>query len=568
MLSNASDEQTPRALSVHVRIWAAYLLFHTLLFLPAYLLSVSGFPQGVISLEVAVLFALWAIFGKTWKPRKLRLFSLLFVFLYAIALIYKSYAGVLSGIYQRDANFFNDYSFVLGGIVFLFDGLNLSAWTYLAGGVGLIAFISLLVWGTRITFEGIPLSALGKSTRFTLIALGGITMLVGGLFPKKTAALQTPVNSITIEIVANIQRSAASRDSLEMFAAIDPSQTYDYSQYPLSQTPDVIFLFVESYGSVLYQRPHFTPSFIQMSEALEESLAHEGWGAVSTLSEAPTWGGGSWMSYTSVLFGLSVQEQNEYNSLKETYSILEYPNLGRYFRSQGYDYTWVVTIDRKLSQTREAIDRSFYGANRWITFDTLSYDGPLFGWGPSAPDQFTFGFIHEFLAQQTKPTFLFYLTQNSHYPWNPLPPLLDNWRELENLNMIDGVLSDAEKKGISLNESRQNYLQAIDNTLLSINEFIASLENENTIVVLIGDHQPPTVSRRDDGFGTMVHIISRNQNFLESFHEYGFVNGLVLENLESTIRHEGLYSLFARNFVEQYGKSPWVLPPYLPNGHQ
>jgi hypothetical protein len=134
--------------------------------------------------------------------------------------------------------------------------------------------------------------------------------------------------------------------------------------------------------------------------------------------------------------------------------------------------------------------------------------------------------------------------------------------------MQDGVLSEAQKKGIPLGESRRNYLQAVENTLNSLEEFITTLDNENSVIVLIGDHPPPVVSRREDGFGTMVHIISQDGDFLESFHEYGFVDGLILENFEPTIRHEGLYSLFVRNFIAQYGTSPEKLPPYLPNGHQ
>ena len=161
-----------------------------------------------------------------------------------------------------------------------------------------------------------------------------------------------------------------------------------------------------------------------------------------------------------------------------------------------------------------------------------------------------------------------YLTQHSYYPWTPLPPVLDDWRELENLNIEDGVLNEAQKQGLSLGESRLNYLQAVGNTFDILGEFISSLEKENSVIVLIGDHQPPTVSRREDGFETMVHIISQDVDLLASFHEYGFVDGLVLENLESTIRHEGLYSLFVRNFIAQYGKSPWMLPPYLADGLQ
>ena len=433
---------------------------------------------------------------------------------------------------------------------------------------GIIFLIGLIFWGARTTFEGIPIPTLGGATRYGLIVLGLIAILVGGLFPKLTADLQMPLSSVIAETAENIRRSLESWENLKTFATIDPTASYDYAQYPLSETPDVFFIFIESYGSVVYKRPHFTPPYLQMLEVLEKNLKNDGWEAVSTLSEAPTWGGGSWMSYTSALFGVLIDQQSEYDALKEKYSELEYPNIGRYFSSQGYDYTWVVPINRRLPEKREEIDQRFYGAGRWITFDTLDYEGPLFGWGPSAPDQFTFGFIQEFVSQQEQPTFIVYLTQNSHYPWTPLPPVLDDWREFENLDIEDGVLSEAQKKGLSLGESRQNYLQAVGNTLDILGEFISSLEKENSVIVLIGDHQPPTVSRREDGFETMVHIISQDVDLLASFHEYGFMDGLVLENLEPTIRHEGLYSLFVRNFIAQYGKSPWMLPPYLPDGLQ
>ncbi len=550
------------------RTWVAYVLFNVGLFLPVFIFKVSDTVKVQLNVEMAVLFGLWALFGGRWGKRVLRWFAAGFGLFYVVALVYKSYAGALLGLYLRDANFFNDYSFVLGGMSFLLDALNLSIWVYLAGVTGLIFLIGLIFWGSRITFEGILVHTLGGATRNGLIVLGLIALFVSVLFPKRTADLLLPLNSVTVELTENIRRSIESRENLITFATIDPTDSYDYAQYPLSETPDVFFIFIESYGSVVYKRSHFTPPYLEMVEALERSLAIDGWEAVSTISEAPTWGGGSWMSYTSALFGVLIDQQSEYDALKEKYSKLEYPNIGRYFSSQGYDYTWVVPIDRRLPEKREGIDQRFYGAGRWITFDTLDYEGPLFGWGPSAPDQFTFGFIQEFVSQQEQPTFIVYLTQNSHYPWTPLPPVLDDWRELENLDIENGVLSEAQKKGLSLGESRLNYLQAVGNTLDSLEEFIASLEKENSVIVLIGDHQPPTVSRREDGYGTMVHIISQDVDLLASFYEYGFVDGLVLENLEPTLRHEGLYSLFVRNFIKQYGKSPWILPPYLPDGHQ
>jgi hypothetical protein len=557
-----------KGINAHTRILVAYVLFNVGLLLPVFIFDIDDAVKVQLNLEVAVLFSLWVIFAGRSGKRGMRWFAVGFGLFYVVALVYKSYAGALSGLYQMEANFFNDYSFVIGEMSFLLDALNLSWWVYLAGGTAIIMLVGLIFWGAGITILGIPTSALGNAHRFGLITLGLIAILVGSLFPKQTADLRMPVSSVIAEVTENIRRSLETRDYIKTFAAIEPADSYDYAQYSLSETPDVYFIFVESYGSVLYQREHFTVPYLEMLGELEQSLADDNWSAVSTLSEAPIWGGGSWMSYTSALFGLLIDQQSEYVALKEKYSALEYPNIGRFFSSQGYDYVWVTSIDRQQIEKRQENDRRFYGADRWITFDTLNYQGPLFGWGPSTPDQFTFGFIQDFVSQAEQPAFLVYLTQNSHYPWTPLPPVLDDWRDLNKLDLQDGVLNEAEKQGLSLGESRQNYMQAMENTLDSLAEFIKKIDNENSVIVLIGDHQPPAVSRHADGFGTMVHIISQDIILLESFQEYGFENGLVLENLEPTIRHEGLYSLFVRNFISQYGKNPSKLPPYLPNGHQ
>ncbi len=69
--------------------------------------------------------------------------------------------------------------------------------------------------------------------------------------------------------------------------------------------------------------------------------------------------------------------------------------------------------------------------------------------------------------------------------------------------------------------------------------------------MLIGDHQPQQVSRRDDGFETPVHIISRDAGFVESLQDYGFVDGLIVQEMQPTLRHEGFYSLFVRDATGQ-----------------
>ena len=83
--------------------------------------------------------------------------------------------------------------------------------------------------------------------------------------------------------------------------------------------------------------------------------------------------------------------------------------------------------------------------------------------------------------------------------------------------------------------------------------------------MLFGDHQPPRVSRGEDGWDTPLHIIAKNGDFVASFGEYGFEEGLVVWDSEPTFRHEGFYSLFVRQLLAIFGDGR-SLPPYLPEG--
>ncbi len=85
-------------------------------------------------------------------------------------------------------------------------------------------------------------------------------------------------------------------------------------------------------------------------------------------------------------------------------------------------------------------------------------------------------------------------------------------------------------------------------------------------MVLIGDHQPPVVSRRSDGWATPVHVIAKDPALIDAFADYGFEPGLKVANVQPALRHEGIYSLFMRLLYQTYGDHSVALPPYLPRG--
>ena len=545
--------------------WAILIMGNALLFLPN-LLFLQPTERYSLNLELTFALVIWVAFGMSWQRKNKNVFWAIFLLFFYIALIYKSYASVLLGIYQTQPNLYNDYAFIANGLPFLLDGLGFSVWIYVAFVGGVLLLFALLWWATRMLL--VKSAPLGRITQMVAVSLGLLLFIYSGVSFERGGSAEMPkgVNSLVAEIRQNVRASRTSYQNMDAFMAKNPYAVYDYAQYSLAEKPNIYLIFVESYGSVLYQRDHFRPAYTALMTSFEASLASQGWRAVSALSEAPTWGGGSWMSYTSALFGVDVHEQSQYEALRTKYTQVPYPNMGRYFQLQGYEYTWVVPINRKLPSATEVVEHAFYGADRWVTYESLEYDGPLYGWGPSPPDQYTLGFVNELVRSTSAPSFLFFLTQDSHYPWTPLHERVDDWRNLARLDETGSSLSDDEKHAISYLDARENYLAAIDLSFENINDFISNLDDPNAIIVLIGDHQPPSVSRRDDGFGTMLHIISQDTGFLENFIAYGFEDGLLLENETSRFAHEGFYSLFVRNFLARYGSEPNKLPPYLAEG--
>jgi hypothetical protein len=99
-----------------------------------------------------------------------------------------------------------------------------------------------------------------------------------------------------------------------------------------------------------------------------------------------------------------------------------------------------------------------------------------------------------------------------------------------------------------------------------LTDFVLRTGDEDSVFILIGDHQPQRVSRRSDGFDTPVHIISKDAALVDAFLDYDFTRGLGVQNLTPTMRHEGFYSMFMRVLLTQYGQGIKIPPEYLPSG--
>ncbi len=557
--------------------WLAFLAGNFLLFAPMYALTAPGsafFPAvhrwaalytrenydlWRVGLEWALLFAVWVAFPRLWTARGRRVFRWLAFALLLAFLAYQIYEAVDVAIYHNTPNFYNDWAFLGGGIGFVLDSLTLPWWAYPASVLGLVVAVGLIYQIAATPFIRVDPQRLHPLTRGAVLALAAAALALTVAFPSEAALPEGEVASLSLKVAANIRQANLTRQRVRAMQQVSPYKVYDYRRYTLAEHPNVYLFFLESYGSVLLKDPVFHSRYVKLMGEVQQELSAAGWHMVSGLSRSPVWGGGSWMAYTSALCGVRIAQQPQYLTLKYSFQNTPYPNLGRYMQSQGYRFTWVVPIDRKLNPAVQAANQRFYGPDKWLTFADLNYHGPEYSWGPSPPDQYTLGFLRAWLAKQPpKPNFVFFLTQNTHYYFAPVPPLVADWRALNNPAIDD----PASHPKLPLTEA---YMKAVTYDWHVLADFIRTA-GPNDVFILVGDHQPPLVSGPQDGYETIMHVIARDPAFVDSFTAYGLVPGMIPDIHATPLHHEGLYSLLVRQMVARWGVNPHNLPAYHPQG--
>jgi phosphoglycerol transferase MdoB-like AlkP superfamily enzyme len=576
----------------NMAFWLTFFGLNVLLFAPFYLLNLettSPWPEtniaddglwlGInrlflwrenldifrINIELTVLTALWL-----GAPRlRGRLLRAIFIVFYLAALVYVIYEAVVITIWRSEPIFYSHFFLALDGLPFLAEIAHVTPWMYVVVFIAVVVVAAMVVVAIRTLLASATQPGFRRSGRILMLALAGLCLFAVVCYQSYTASPEMAISSLSYKLERNIVASLQLRQDVARFDDAPAKAAYDYVNYSLTNRPDIFLIFVESYGSVLYKRSDFRAAYLELLKELEAQLAGDGWSMASALSESPTWGGGSWLAYTSLLFGLRIDNQPQYLSLFNKYQLDDYPNLGRALQEHGYTFAWVSSISREMDERVWDQYVRFMGADRWLRYSDLDYAGAHFSWGAAPPDQFVLNYANELLRKESnKPLFFVTITQNSHYPWLEQPPVVEDWRTLKTGGEQGSTKPAVDQEGMEHTERRQNYLAAIDYQLRMLADFVLRNGDDDSVFIFIGDHQPPRVSRRSDGFDTPIHIISRDQALVDTFFEYGFTPGLTVQRMNPSLHHEGFYSLFMRALVEREGNAQLALPAFLPGGVQ
>lgn len=501
--------------------------------------------------------------------RRIVLFAYLFLLLYSV------YDASMFLIFGEHPILYNDILLLLGAFYLIID---LSYTKMFLSILGLILLISSILLIIPFLFNTISIGlSRYRSSRKLMIAGILVWVFIAAMtFWFRFQDYRSITRWITPKIIANFKESLEVREFLQTIEGHPIDSTYyTYDKIKLEQHPNLYLIMIESYGKILIDSDIMKKKYFFYLGELEDTLKQAGWNATSNFSLSPIFGGRSWLSVGSVINGIKIKDQAIYSYLINR--VDKYPHLVRFLKQQGYHTFALQPLNRPRPGYSLGNYEQYYQYDTYINFNDLDFNGPAFGFR-HIPDQYTLNYAYaKYIKNTSGPIFTFFITISSHSPWIDLPPYPKDWRNLKNLSETHiekryTTTSDKIKETISSHYEAGigpiDYAHHIFYELDVIRDFILNEAEENSIFILLGDHQPPLVTKNNRNFYTPIHIISPDSLFIQNFKHYGFEGGFRFP-ADSTqfVNHEGLYSLLVRMLTQRYSHTyEDSLPVYRPKG--
>ena len=285
---------------------------------------------------------------------------------------------------------------------------------------------------------------------------------------------------------------------------------------------DVLLLFVESYGRVAVQNSSFSPAIDRVLDHATTQLQADGFSARSGYLSSSTFGGLSWLAHITTQSGIRIGTQRGYNQLAKSNRL----TLAGAFKRAG----WRTVSEDPANKRHWKEGTSYYHYDQIYDRRNVGYHGPAFGL-PPMPDQYVLHALQhlELAKPRRKPVFAEVDLISSHAPWTKIPRLIP-WT-----NIGDGSIFHhtplAQSTTATLfgdqTRARDAYGKSIQYTINTITGFIRRYATHNTLVILLGDHQPATtVSGQHANHDVPITIIAHDPTITRHITNWHWTNGL------------------------------------------
>lgn len=517
--------------------------------LPFFLFSKKNFRKNIelvnwkissdilrVNLDFTCFFVLAYFFP---NPYFIGLASLFYVF----GLLLFFYTQIMLTFFERDPVILNDITFAKTGWILL------GKYRYIYAFLALLLITSLII-GIYLIIE-ICLSDTLQIQQYkilfftTVLAISILGFWKLSYFPLKDYKYRTAI-SPSLLLYISIKDSFRNNKFRKVNSIKNKN---DFTKVKLTDKPNIVVVSVESLGSVIFKESKFNSDINSLIQLKQNKLDQNGIHLASSFTKSTIYSGASWLAFSSFLNGIEIENELEYADVFKSSKLKNYTSFPSFLKQNGYFNIYLSGLVAKFKYFK--IDwktlTNVTKADHFLTYQEINYQNKLLHFGDikAIPDEYSLNTAYQ-IAKGKAPFFLFFPSLNSHYQWHSPLKSQGQWKDYDHL--------DFETTEINKSFSEKKYIDSIKYQYDYLINFIQKNADDNTVFVLFGDHQPPKITPKGMNKNTALYIISKNHDFIESFHKEGFHNSLDLKNISKTIKHEGFSSLFLKKLIEFHGK--------------
>jgi hypothetical protein len=386
-------------------------------------------------------------------------------------------------------------------------------------GIGIIAgivimlalVVAIFAWATGVIARGVPQHARAPA------AIAALVM---------SAVILTPYGTWTAATFARDQVRTIVED-------VRAAQTFktELLQDPFSDVPadnllarlkgmDVLVIFVESYGRASLDNPAYAPRLRGVLKEFDAALQETGLSARSGWVTSSTFGGESYLAHSTLLSGLWIDNRQRYAQLLTSTR----RTLISDFNAAGW--RTVAVMPAITSAWPEA---DFFRYGKIYAAPELAYKGESFGY-ITMPDQYALSVLQakELAPTDRAPVMAEVALISSHIPWAPLPKLIP-WEEVGDGSIFKTARTAEAANDIWRDPKRvpEQYALSVDYSLRTLMSFVKTYARDNTLLIILGDHQPmPFITGENASHDVPAHIIARDPAVLAALDEDTWTPGM------------------------------------------
>ncbi len=341
----------------------------------------------------------------------------------------------------------------------------------------------------------------------------------------------------------------ADRAEFERKAAEDPFRTPPADRLLTGLGgADVVLVYIESYGRSALEQERYAELLLPRLATFERRLSDAGLVAASGYLTSPTMGGQSWLAHGTLESGLWITDQRLYDLLVAS---------DRLTLAKAFDRAGRRTVTVRPAITMPWPEGPMLGYQKIYAAKDLGYRGKPYNW-ITMPDQYTLAAFERRERERPHPPLFAELALiSSHAPWTPIPPVLERWSKIGDGRLFSQWAEAGDPPDVVWRDPervRAQYALAIDYVLGVLASYSARFVDDQTLLILVGDHQPaPLITGAGASRDVPMHVISGAPGLLEPFLRFGFTPGMRPRHGPAVARMDQFRDMFLGAFSQPDG---------------